>query len=117
MIPAQVDFQFEFGDREQAIVGALNPLERLVKESWMNGASYIYDAVMTIGLGACNALETMNATGTALTGKQHLEGIRATEFEGASGRIKFGNPSAPGSRDSDTIFFGVVNVLPNGTEG
>jgi Receptor family ligand binding region len=118
MLPTwTISSTIDFDETAEAIENAFIPMMQTPSEiRWWNGASYMYDAVMTIGLGACKALEQSNQTTPGFTGKQHLDGIRATEFDGASGHIRFGNPSAPGSRDSNTIFFGVMNVLPNGNE-
>lgn len=73
--------------------------------SWMQGSSYMYDAVVSIGLGACRARQP-------LTGPLHVEGIRSTVFMGASGKVQYGNHKSPGSRTADTVIFGIVNLLP-----
>jgi hypothetical protein len=84
--------------------------------SWWSGTSYMYDAVMSIGLGACKA--TADASNTAMTGEMHLAGIRSVNFHGPSGNVRFHNSSTyPGSRAWGTVPFAVVNVLPLGAEG
>ena len=92
------------------------PLARLTAEqgSWMLGTSFMYDAVMSIGLGACTAASASEENGTAFTGKMHLDGIRAVDFLGASGKIQFGSSAgSPGSRVASTVPFAVFNLLPN----
>jgi len=111
------------------------PLQRLAYDelmTWMPGAGFLYDAVMSIGLGACAAIATLpndktnNQTTTTMTGPMHLDGIRSLDFVGASGRIRFGGDSSsqnngtktnqrgrhyPGSRDADSVQFSIVNFV------
>ena len=70
----------------------------------------MFDAVLSIGIGACEATK-QNMNSTAMTGMSHLEGIRAAEFHGASGMIKFGAPGSPGTRAVDTVPFAIANVI------
>ena len=94
------------------------PLARLTQywNSWLAGAAFMYDAVMSIGLGACAAVaakdnSTMAST-TTLTGIQHRNGIRSVNFVGASGHIQFGGPDGPpGSRVGSTVPFAVINFV------
>lgn len=78
---------------------------------------FAYDATMAIGIGAC--LATMNRNGsTAMTGESHLKGIQSVHFKGVTGRVKFLNrPNSPGSRAAESVYFGVINLLPHGMEG
>jgi hypothetical protein len=97
----------------QAVVNETLPIQKLAHDldTWMQGLSFMYDSVMTIGLGACKA--TSNQNGNIMTGVTHLEGIRSVSFEGASGTVEFGNiPGSPGSRIGSTIAYGVSNFLP-----
>jgi Receptor family ligand binding region len=75
---------------------------------------FAYDAVMAIGIGACNALTNHGGAGantTAITGEQHVEGIQAADFKGVTGRVRFKNlPGTPGSRDGGSVYFGVLNL-------
>jgi hypothetical protein len=73
------------------------------------GAGFLYDAVMSIGIGACLAQSQ-----SELSGSSHLAGIRAANFTGASGQISFGdNPViAPGTRRCETVTYGVFNLFP-----
>jgi len=72
-----------------------------------SGSGFMYDAVMSIGIGACLAdLFPYSA------GNQHLNGIRSVNFTGATGRIQFGTgPYTPGARKSSNTKFGVVNLF------
>ena len=111
-----------FGDSLQDIARSKYPIQRIMEKfaSFTQGSSYMYDAVMTIGLGACKAAmaNDKSQNSTAITGKMHLDGIRSVDFHGASGRVAFGGESrAPGSRAADTIPFAVVNLLPEKDTG
>ena len=74
----------------------------------------MFDAVLAIGIGACQAIANKNGNGTALTGRMHLDGIRSSMFHGTSGMIKFGSLGSPGARAANTVPFTVVNMLPFG---
>jgi hypothetical protein len=72
------------------------------------GAGFIYDAVMSIGIGACAAAAQGNRSSTA-----HLQGIRQSPFYGATGRVEYLNRDGrSGTRDPYSVPWGVVNVLP-----
>ena len=74
---------------------------------------FAYDAVMAIGLGACKAIAQQKNETTAMTGQQHLQGIRSVDFRGISGRVKFGNTKhSPGSRVGSSVYNGIINLLP-----
>lgn len=102
-------------------LGAFNPIPEGMpgykdgdKEYFANvdpepGAGFLYDAVMSIGIGACLAQNQ-----TELSGSLHLAGIRAANFNGASGQILFGdNPViAPGTRKCETVMYGAFNLFP-----
>lgn len=88
------------------------------------GATFMYDAVMAMGIGACLARrqQKKDSTSTATdvninitTGQQHLTGIQQVEFTGAEGLLKFwstSDPTARGSRQPGTIQWGVWNIPP-----
>ncbi|CAB9524896.1 Gamma-aminobutyric acid (GABA) B receptor [Seminavis robusta] len=99
-----------------SVVNDTHPLLSLRSElkSWMPGAGFMYDAVMTIGLGACMA--TRNRTSTIMTGETHLKAIRSLDFVGTSGQIKFNNENGvnTGSRIGDTVPYGVSTLCPTG---
>ncbi|CAB9504684.1 Gamma-aminobutyric acid (GABA) B receptor [Seminavis robusta] len=101
-----------------------SPFVQLAVEhtSYLSGVSFMYDAVMSLGLGACNALKKthQNITNetTAFTGREHLAGIHVLDFLGASGRVKLGSDLGyPGSRQGDTVPYTIANFVPspNGT--
>ena len=95
--------------------------------SWAPGGAFMYDAVMTIGIGACQALsqkqssrQSSNGTsisGRGMLGEEHLRAIRSVEFHGASGPIMFGGIDAvyPGSRVVQSVPFAVANFVDDGT--
>ena len=62
----------------------------------VNLASYVYDAVMSIGMGACQS-----------PNKTLHEGILQSKFFGASGRVSYNHQ---GDRDLDNIPLGVYNI-------
>ena len=74
----------------------------------------MYDAVMSVGLGACAAQAAL--PGAAVTGEAHATGIRSLKFSGASGQVKFGDIHGDlqrnGTRMSSTITWGAYNILP-----
>ena len=103
-----------YDDELKKVANDTLPLVTLAMElaSWMPGTGFMYDAVMSLGLGACAA--TSDTLETTMTGLSHLEGIRSLEFLGASGTIKFGNLAGnPGSRVGSTVPFTVVNFFLN----
>ena len=75
---------------------------------------FAYDAIMAIGIGACNALTDsggMDTNATAITGEQHLDGIQSADFNGVTGRVRFKNlPGTPGSREGSSVYYGVLNL-------
>jgi hypothetical protein len=88
------------------------------------GSAFFYDAIMSIGIGACLA----NGT----TSEQHLMGIQAANFQGATGNVHFGqdvllasqfegigdSAILPGARKPSSVTWTAVNVVPkiNSTE-
>jgi hypothetical protein len=100
------------------------------------GASFIYDAVMATGIGACRAYSYMkenNITSSSSSEDSasrplvptdlHVNGIRQSRFTGASGDVvEFG--SDEGQRDSaarngSSLIWAILNLLPplpNGTD-
>ena len=76
--------------------------------------TFAFDATMSIGIGACIAAA---GNGTAMTGEMHHQGIQSADFSGASGRVKFRDrPGTPGSREGSSVYFGILNLVPPGTE-
>jgi hypothetical protein len=87
------------------------------------GAGFVYDAVMSIGIGACqfySAATTLSggdmayaAAADEAAGFGLLQGIQEANFTGATGTVRFRDrPTALGSRSSDTAYFGTINLLP-----
>jgi len=107
-------------------VNALNPLSqgdlgyvfaqsdffRTNRPDW--GAGYLFDAVMTIGIGACTAARQHQQNDTGIvTGLEHLNGIRSVDFKGSTGQVKFYNAQGrSGARLSTTLTFEAINLLP-----
>ncbi|KAL3919197.1 MAG: hypothetical protein SGILL_003875, partial [Bacillariaceae sp.] len=82
------------------------------------GSSYVYDAVMSIGMGACTAGAMRNFTN--ITGFAHNLGIDDTKFLGASGTVEFAESSvfqkSGGTRNVTSAVYGGFNLLPYGAE-
>jgi len=83
--------------------------------SW--GSSFAYDAVMSVGMGACHALakNTQNqGRRRAQKGAKNLllEGILASDFHGASGHVSYGEkgPIGANSRDRFSTVYGIYNI-------
>ena len=80
------------------------------------GAGFMYDAVMSIGLGACLATQQQqptNSSSAAVTGAAHLAGIRSVNFVGATREIKFYQVGeSKGGRVRSTTLWGAFNLLP-----
>lgn len=74
-------------------------------------SSYMYDAIMATGIGACRALQ-----GTGKHKGEHLPSILEEDFHGASGRVTFGHEKSASvnwnGRDVAGLYFGVSNVRP-----
>jgi Receptor family ligand binding region len=100
----------------------------------VDGTGYLYDAVMTVGLGACRMTTTATTTAktttttmtrnsrrvsdasirhnsSMLTSIQHFHGIRDTIFQGTSGIVSFGDDTDlfPGSRVVTGLTYGAYN--------
>lgn len=76
------------------------------------GAAFLYDAVMSIGFGACLA-----GPKGGINGSSHVRGIQSSEFAGASGRVLYGGGSVlkgNGVRNTYSAMYGVYNLLPPG---
>lgn len=91
------------------------------------GSSFVFDATMAVGIGACIAERQTHLNGLEtefISGKEQVEGIRATNFSGASGHVGFGVSSSllgnvTGSRLPAYMTIGVFNLFPptTGNEG
>ena len=70
----------------------------------------MYDAVMSVGLGACNA--TMESDGST-TGRNHHTSILGSNFGGATGLVSFGSvfqSTGVNSRVIDSVTWGTLNL-------
>jgi Receptor family ligand binding region/7 transmembrane sweet-taste receptor of 3 GCPR len=81
------------------------------------GAGFLYDAVMSIGIGAC--LAGLDGENKNLSGVSHLRGIESARFTGASGSVSFGKPATTNSnfgvRNSSSVMYGILNLYPPGS--
>ena len=80
-------------------------------------SSFMYDAVMAVGMGACRAAlnDTQrslqkDAYGPPPLRNPHFTGIITTSFHGASGRVSFGERYWELTRDPESVVFGVYNI-------
>ena len=69
-----------------------------------------YDAILALGLGACETNNTQLFTGSDL-----LDRIRLLHFEGSSGTVHFNTTTA--SRDPGGLIFRISNIAFNGEAG
>ena len=90
-----------------------------------NYASFAYDAVVTIGLGGCNA-EKSGENLTEVVRRRHLQlqtvedptrgrllrNMQNVTFHGASGRVAFGKEEGQ-ERNSEDVTIGLYNIVPN----
>eukprot|EP00986_Skeletonema_menzelii_P011228 scaffold5693_cov141-Skeletonema_menzelii.AAC.35 len=74
-------------------------------------APFLYDAVISTGLAACNLKMNHNATAGsfALNGGDHYNAIVNSTFEGSSGTILFN--SETGTRNPKSALFSLVNFV------
>lgn len=100
------------------------------------GDGFMFDSVMATGMGACLAAASKPTNtpvwnpnenswsqnvnefgndnsigGRAATASAHVRGIRSVDFQGASGRVKFGE--SDGTRLESTVHWGVFNLIPS----
>lgn len=82
------------------------------------GSSYMYDATMAVGLGACIAEQQARITSAeTISSHRHILGIRAANFTGASGHVEFGVTlgllgNITASRHSSFMTVGIFNLFP-----
>jgi hypothetical protein len=77
------------------------------------GATFMYEAVLALGLGACISQQSTNGT---VAGADHLNGMHQVNFTGPNGRMKFrgdNDPLSRGAREYDSIDWAAWNVLPS----
>ena len=78
----------------------------------------MYDAVISVGIGAC--LAEQDADGT-VSGAQHQEHVRKSVFTGATGLVAFGNEDTKtdvqGGRLDSTLIWAGMNMLPPQPDG
>lgn len=82
------------------------------------GVGFLYDAIVSLGMGACATelqLKEAGRNSSSMTGLEHVEGIRSIAFSGASGPLSFGGPGNPfpGGRTYDSNFWVVLNLDPD----
>lgn len=98
----------EYGSGKSEHVGSTcsNSLSLMVLD-----LDFLFDAVMSIGIGACLAEQTSNGTVSSV---DHRDSIRRAVFTGATGRVMFGGGIAdePGVRDPSTVLWSEFNILP-----
>lgn len=94
------------------------------------GAAFLYDAIISIGLGACHAYDAENRRrrnlqdvpdaitldGMMISGQDHLENIRKISFTGATGTVEYGDMKSNGTqtqtRSPDSSTMGIYNLYP-----
>lgn len=80
------------------------------------GSSFLYDAIMSTGIGACLALDSAENGTDEVPIESFVEGIRSVNFTGATGVIRFcslgGECGLDGARDPFTLVWAVLNNYP-----
>lgn len=71
---------------------------------------FVYEAVVALGLSACQAYEQNNE----FTGQEHFDAMMQSNFTGITGSVRFN--SETGSRDPTTALYKVVNFVDQVTE-
>lgn len=80
------------------------------------GAGYMFDAVLSLLLGTCQAEAQGGKVANPLL--RQIAAIQSIAFNGPSGLVKFDAfREYPGARASYTVPFGAYNILPPGLEG
>ena len=80
------------------------------------GAGFLYDGVISIGIGACIAQARSNSS--TVSGAAHVIGIRQSAFRGASGAVAFGgNARNPAARAGESVTWTLTNVFPPSSAG
>ena len=78
----------------------------------LSGAGFMYDAVMSIGMGACLAEAGINKE---ISGESHQKGIRSSNFIGATGRVRMESrgdtEEMPGLRARSSVRYGIINLF------
>jgi hypothetical protein len=76
------------------------------------GASFLYDAVIATGMGACKAFAASNGSGVDI--EPFVKGIRSAEFTGATGDVQFGCDDClfESLRSPRTTMWRILNLLP-----
>jgi len=79
----------------------------------VSGAGFMYDAVMATAIGACLAKAGLAGEADGVVnGAAHVQGIRSTDFTGATGRVKMTSEAGhPGVRNASFVKYGVVNLF------
>jgi hypothetical protein len=81
-------------------------------------SAYMYDAVMSVGIGACLAEQDVDGT---VSSAQHQEHVRKSVFTGATGPVAFGNEATKtdvqGGRLNSTLIWAGMNMLPPQPDG
>ena len=81
-----------------------------LKRSFYLLLAFVFDAVLSMGIGACKAAKQSDGS---ITSVDHVEGIRGSIFSGASGLVKFGRPELErgGVRPVYTTSWSAVNFI------
>jgi len=81
------------------------------------GSSFMYDAIIATGLGACLAMTSLDEESGQVPIESFVQGIRSVDFHGATGEIRFclEDCALRGTRDPYTTVWGVLNNYPPGT--
>jgi hypothetical protein len=72
--------------------------------------SYVYDSVMALGFGGCMEQKSSQASPLRPQTNSYIDGILASEFDGASGHLSWKDRGRGSGRDSEGLHFGLYNI-------
>ncbi len=101
------------GDQNYRIHNFNRTREYFYREPIPHIAIYSYEAVISIGLAACEAAREAGssyADNDVFSGSDHHNAFQEIHFMSASGNVTFG-PTHPSSRNETSTFFVVANIL------
>jgi hypothetical protein len=81
------------------------------------GSSFLYDAIMATGMGACLAMKENVDETSDVSVDTFVRGIRSVDFTGATGVVSFCEPEycdLEGARKHDGAIWGFLNNYPPG---
>ena len=107
--PADIDYVIRKSPKPEAF--ADKGLPNLTFDTHDPYAPFIYDSIVALGLGACNAASQTSDGNISdyFTGAEHFHAMTRTSFVGTSGPVVL--DSETGSRDPSSTYYGLYQVV------